>query len=76
MPFSVSITTEAFSPAAEAALSPRLAGLRFSQRAGRRDGFASTRSSDEATMLEDAAALIGELQRRGIRVERYTLDSI
>jgi hypothetical protein len=73
MPFTVTVTTETYPPGREAGLN--LAALRFAARPGR-TGFASSRSSDEATMLTDAAQLIGALQAQGIVVERYSLDAV
>jgi isoaspartyl peptidase/L-asparaginase-like protein (Ntn-hydrolase superfamily) len=76
MPFEVTIQTETFDQAAESAIAGRLAALRFTQRSRAANaGFTSTRSSDEQTMLEDAATMIGALQARGITVTKYSLDA-
>jgi hypothetical protein len=71
MAFRVTIATEPYAAARGDSLD--LTALRFAGARGTRR-FTSSRTSDEQTMLEDAAQTIGALQRAGIMVERYSLD--
>lgn len=75
MPFEVNITTAPYNATKEDEINAQSGRLRFAS-ARSRTGFRSTRSSDEATMLVDLAQMVGECQRRGIPVEKYSLDAV